>query len=286
VTAAASDDVGVAGVQFKLDGANLGAEDTSAPYTVAWDTTTKADGSHTLAAVARDAAGNSATSATVTVTVSNTAPAPPPPPTGLVAAYSFNAGTGSVAADSSGRGNNGTISGATWVTGKYGKALSFNGSSSVVTIPDTSSLDLTNGVTLEAWVSPSTLGTSWRTVVFKERTGGMEYALYANQDTGVPVGQVYMGGERNATGTARLATGAWTHLALTYDGAALRVYVNGALVRSVAQTGSMTPSTGPLRIGGNGIWPEWFAGAIDEVRVYNRALGATELQSDMATPLQ
>src|SRR6059036_424217 len=61
----------VAGVQFKLDGANLGAEDTASPYSVSWDTTTATNGSHMLTAIARDAAGNSTTSAAVTVTVSN-----------------------------------------------------------------------------------------------------------------------------------------------------------------------------------------------------------------------
>jgi len=60
VSANASDTVGVVGVQFKLDGANLGAEATSAPYSVTWNTTTMANGSHTLSAVARDAAGNQA----------------------------------------------------------------------------------------------------------------------------------------------------------------------------------------------------------------------------------
>ncbi len=76
VTANASDNVGVAGVQFKLDGANLGAEDTTAPYSIPWDTTTASNGSHTLTAIARDTSGNQATSNPVTVTVSN---APPPP---------------------------------------------------------------------------------------------------------------------------------------------------------------------------------------------------------------
>ena len=75
VTASASDNRGVADVQFFLDGAP-GADDTTAPYSVPWDTTTASNGSHTLTAVARDAAGNSATSTPVTVTVSN-APAPP-----------------------------------------------------------------------------------------------------------------------------------------------------------------------------------------------------------------
>src|SRR2546425_628236 len=68
VSASASDNVGVSGVQFKLDGANLGAEVTAAPYSTTWNTTLAANGSHTLTAVARDAAGNTATSAAVSVT--------------------------------------------------------------------------------------------------------------------------------------------------------------------------------------------------------------------------
>jgi len=74
VTANATDNVGVAGVQLKLDGANLGAEVTSAPWQVAWDTTTAQSGSHSLSAVARDAAGNTSTAAAVTVAVSNLSP--------------------------------------------------------------------------------------------------------------------------------------------------------------------------------------------------------------------
>ena len=71
ITAEASDNVGVAGVQFKLDGADLGAEVTSVPYNVSWNTTTTGNGPHTLTAVARDTAGNTTTSSEVSVTVSN-----------------------------------------------------------------------------------------------------------------------------------------------------------------------------------------------------------------------
>src|SRR6185436_7115785 len=77
VTASASDNIGVAGVQFKLDGANLGAEVTAAPYTVSWNTTLTANGAHALTAVARDAAGNTTTSAAVSVTVNNVDATPP-----------------------------------------------------------------------------------------------------------------------------------------------------------------------------------------------------------------
>jgi len=75
VTADASDNVGVTSVQFRLDGADAGPPDSSAPYSISWDSTTAADGEHTLTAVARDAAGNSTASAPVTVTVANGSPA-------------------------------------------------------------------------------------------------------------------------------------------------------------------------------------------------------------------
>ena len=71
VSATASDNVGVVGVQFKLDGVNLGTEDTSTPYEVTWDSTTASNGAHSLTAVARDAAGNSVTSAVLALTVDN-----------------------------------------------------------------------------------------------------------------------------------------------------------------------------------------------------------------------
>src|SRR5205814_1496459 len=76
ISATASDNVGVVGVQFRLDGANVGAEDTTAPYSISWDTTTASNASHTLTAIARDAAGNTTTAAAVTVTVFNDTTAP------------------------------------------------------------------------------------------------------------------------------------------------------------------------------------------------------------------
>jgi lysophospholipase L1-like esterase len=73
IAASASDNVKVTSVQFALDGANLGAAITSSPYTYSWNTTQASNGSHTIAAIARDSAGNSST-ATISVTVSNTIP--------------------------------------------------------------------------------------------------------------------------------------------------------------------------------------------------------------------
>src|SRR5207245_955429 len=104
VSATASDNLGVVGVQFQLDGATPGAEDTEAPYSVHWDTTTAANGSHSLRAVARDAAGNNTTSASVTVTVSNGPPSDTTPPTVALTSPASGAtvtGTIAVTADAS-----------------------------------------------------------------------------------------------------------------------------------------------------------------------------------------
>jgi len=89
LSATASDNVGVVGVQFLLDGANLGAEDTTSPYSISWDTTTAAQGPHVLSARARDAAGNTAVAAPVTITVDNE------PPTGTIAINGGAAATNS-----------------------------------------------------------------------------------------------------------------------------------------------------------------------------------------------
>ena len=100
--------------------------------------------------------------------------------TGLVAAYNFNAGSGAVLADVSGNGNNGTITNATWTTsGKYGDALVFNGTNALVTIPDSTSLHLTTGMTLEAWVNPSTVTSAWRDLIYK---GNDNYWLEATSN--------------------------------------------------------------------------------------------------------
>jgi hypothetical protein len=203
---------------------------------------------------------------------------------GLVAAYSFNVGTGTAVADSSGNGNHGTLVNTTWsASGRFGAAAVFNGTSSMMTVPDANSLDLTTGMTLEAWVYPTVQPTDWRTLIAKERPCGVSYYLHGGSSgsnrpaTGLTVGT----SEQILYGGTRLAANTWVHVAATYDGTTQRLYVNGTQVSSRAQTGSITTSSNPLRVGGNSIYGEYFQGRIDEVRIYNRALTQTEIQSDM-----
>ena len=89
----------------------------------------------------------------------------------------------------------------------------------------------------------------------------------------------------DAYGTAALPANTWTHLAVTYDGSTVRLYVNGTQVGSVAHTGAIATSTNPLQIGGDSIYGQYFVGLIDEVRVYNTALTAVQIQADMTTPV-
>ncbi|HYI93670.1 MAG TPA: LamG-like jellyroll fold domain-containing protein [Bryobacteraceae bacterium] len=278
VAATATDSAGIAGVQFLLDGSPLGAEITSSPYSTQWNSAVATNGTHTLSARARDVGGNTATATALTVTVQNTTP------TGLVAAYSFSEGTGPTTVDRSGTGSNGTLVGALWTTsGKFGNALSFNGSARV-TVPDSSSLDLTTGMTLMAWISPTT-SANWRTVLLKETANDLAYALYASNDTNRPGVWINTTSTQSVTGPAQIPVNTWIHLAATYDGATLRLYVNGAQASSRAVTQSMLVSTGPLQIGGNAIWGEYFSGLIDEVRVYNRALTSAEITNAMNTAI-
>ena len=137
-------------------------------------------------------------------------------------------------------------------------------------------------MTLEAWVRPTALGTNWRTVLFKEQAGNYVYGLYGNTGTSRPSANVISGGvDRDLRGASALTLNAWAHLAATYSGSALTLYLNGVSIGTQAATGAIATSTGALRLGGNTIWPEWFQGEIDEVRVYNRALSAAEIQADM-----
>jgi hypothetical protein len=200
----------------------------------------------------------------------------------LVGAYGFNEGTGVSVADSSGIGNHGTITGATWSTaGKFGNALSFNGSSNLVTINDSASLDLTTGMTLEAWVYPTASG-GYRTVLIKETPAGLAFGLYANGYTPGPSAWITKGGVYwGAESTTSLSLNTWTHLAATYNGTILRLYVNGTQVASKSVTGSIDVSSMPACVGGSATWGEYFQGRIDELRVYNTALTSTQIQADM-----
>ena len=209
--------------------------------------------------------------------------AQPPIPTNQWAAiYRFNEGTGTTTADASWNDNTGTISNAVWTaSGKYGSCLSFSGTA-WVTANDSPSLDLTNGMTLEAWVYPASAPVFWTSFVLKESTNDLDYMLAMD-----PAGYPNIGvstttlNDQKVSGPSPLPLDTWTHLAGTYDGTTIKLYVNGIKVSEKPAAGCILTSPQPLRIGGNAIWGEYFSGSIDEVRIYNQALSQLQIQMNM-----
>ncbi len=272
----------VGGVEVSVDG---GQTWHPAKGTTSWTYTWVPDtaGQIKILSRATDDSGNIEQSKPgITVSVSYQ----PTSRTGLVAEYSFDDASGTTLTDTSGNHNNGTISGATWTSGLFSGALSFNGINSWVTVNNSASLNLTTAMTLEAWIKPTSLA-DWSAVLLKERTAGLDYALYADNGAGQPPsGYVHVGGTDDAVvGPSAAAVGGWTNLAVTYDGSDLLLYVNGTLVSTETYGGNIITSSNPLRIGGDSIWGEYFNGLIDQVRIYNRPLNQGEIRSDMSTPV-
>jgi hypothetical protein len=201
-------------------------------------------------------------------------------PSGLVAAYGFEEASGASVLDASGSGNTGTISGATRsATGQFGRSVSFDGVADWIAVPDATPLDLTAGLTLEAWVNPTSV-TGYRMVLAKT-TSGQPVNYYLAINDGVLNFGFYNGTWREHRSSVGPALNAWSHVAVTYNDTAdqVRLYLNGTEVLSATETMSLVTNTQELRIG-VGFPDEVFAGGIDEVRVYNRALSAAEIAAD------
>lgn len=204
---------------------------------------------------------------------------------GLVAAYGFDERSGSVVTDATGHGLDGRrVGAARTAAGRFGRALSFDGRNDRVTIPDAAQLRLTHGLTIEAWVRPTSAGGN-QLVLLKGRGKGMAYGLYAS-DLRMPAGTVRTVGAQasavtRARGRSQLPLRRWSHVALTFDGNRVRIYVNGEWISSRAAGRSLVAAAGALRIGGGASAATSFHGRIDEVRVYDHALTGAEIQDDL-----
>lgn len=205
-------------------------------------------------------------------------------PPALVAAYSFDEGTGTVLTDSSGNGNNGTLSGPVWTAqGKNGGALTFDGVNDLVIINSSVSLNVTTEMTLEAWIRPTASQSGWKSVLHREPDA---YYLNSSNPNGAMLpagGGVFNGTEVFVSGPTANAVNGWTHLAVTFNGTTLRLFVNGTQVATQAASGSVQTNSEELRIGGNTYAGQFFQGQIDDLRIYGRALSAAEIQTDMNT---
>jgi hypothetical protein len=234
---------------------------------------------------------NGSANQSATVTVSAAPPSAPPPSFGSsAAAYSLDEGSGSVAADFSGNGNTLSLSGASWSSGRTGNALLFNGTD-FADAANSSSLNITsNQVTLEAWVNPTALSGDTHIVskIIQAGQHNSPYFAYSLHivSGNVPRFWVTTGGAGNTVqSSVGLTTNAWYHIAGTYDGATMKIYVNGQLAGSASVTGNINGYNGPLRLGANGSGSEVWSGKIDDLRVYSQALSQAGIQADMNTPV-
>jgi hypothetical protein len=158
----------------------------------------------------------------------NTPVASGSPSVDLVAAYGFDEGAGALVFDQSGHANSGRIEVATWTPrGKFGSALAFDGVGSVVLIPPSLSLDLRDAMTLEAWIQPTVAQRGWRAIVHKDLDA---YFLFSGSRSGAlrPGGGGTFGSSTELMASPTVvSTDAWTHVALTYDGTVLDLYLDG-----------------------------------------------------------
>ncbi|WP_157516264.1 LamG-like jellyroll fold domain-containing protein, partial [Oerskovia enterophila] len=195
--------------------------------------------------------------------------------------WELDEGTGVVASDSSGWGYQGALSGGTsWVTGKSGKAVRLDGSTGRVSVPDADGLDVSSALTVSAWVRPERQATQY--VVKKAVSGSSDGYELGISSAGKPflrVNQKTSGDTFRVNATSVLPTNGstWVHLAGTFDGQRLRIYVDGVEQGSIAGPASVGVNTLPLTIGAqpDGLYP--FQGAVDSVRLSDRALTAAQI---------
>lgn len=183
--------------------------------------------------------------------------------------------------------NNGTlINGTPFAPGKAGQTFSFDGFSQYVRVPDSPSLELSNQLTLEAWIKP-TFVDNYRQIISKFGDVGSQayqFGLAPNgalrTDLSQTGGPVY---EQLTSPTNVLTAGQWQHVAVTFNGGATALYVNGAEVANATLpvTSIFGGGTADLNIGRDPVSSggQYFDGLIDEPSIYNRALTAAEIAS-------
>ena len=249
-----------------------------------------ADGTYTAQAEQDDTANNTGTSTPTTFSVSST-----PPPTSTYRADVLSdspaaywrvgeASGGTVAADETGTNpgayQNGVTLGQTGVlTADANTAVSFDGVNDIVSVPHSSALNATAGITIEAWVKRSK-SSSWQNILAKPGNGAVaaqNYALWLNT-ANKPV--AYFGnGSSSISATAPAIDTNWHHIVATYDEATAKVYVDGVLKASANSNIQLTANSQPLLIGRTTDNNRIFGGTLDEVAVYPTALSAARIQA-------
>jgi hypothetical protein len=210
----------------------------------------------------------------------------PGPSSGLVSYWPLDSVGDGVAEDVVG-GNDGAHSGVSPATGQVGGAGSFDGIDDYVNVPDDPTLDITDALTLAAWIKPPSGQDDYARIVSREQSGAgnrqYNLGLDANaQDPRVVVDTVDSDGIAvSGTLPADLVTDdQWHHVVMTFNRtSAIRLYLDGSEVDSQAVSSSLVSRASTVKFGAPAHLPgkDWFAGRIDDVRIYDRALSASEL---------
>jgi len=199
------------------------------------------------------------------------------PDPSLVAYYPFNGN----ADDHSSNNNHGTVYGASLTKDRFGRenqAYHFDGSTNYIDIGTDNSLKMEDAVTITTWINidvPTLGARSWSNVISDHSPAHDDGKIFRFQGRSI---EFLLGAEGSLEANYVFPDDAsgWHHIATTYDGETIIIYVDGANVASALRQGTIVVNPNPLLIGKSG-WGEYFIGDMDEFRIYNRALSAQEI---------
>jgi hypothetical protein len=200
---------------------------------------------------------------------------------GLVGAWLFNENNGPRVSDGGQRHYTGVLTGCTWVGGSRGPALSFNGSTDVVTVANPADLSLAAlpGLTILGWIRPGVAQTG--NILNKDGNSGYRYRVNSDRTVAVLVG-----GSNQVASAGTAPGGVWTHAAVTGDTSGVKVYLNGRLSGAGGFSMAATPAdAGQALLFGFGAFGEVYSGAINEHYLYRRSLSAAEILWHYEEPL-
>ena len=179
----------------------------------------------------------------------------------------------------------GMVGSVDYVAGKFGRAILLDGTRQTIRIPHYPRLKPADGITISAWIKPTECSDEWREIYRKE-DGGARHLLAIGKTSGryglwcgLGIGGSYV--ERGAPiAPSDLKDGQWHLVAVTYDGSSIRLYADGKEIGKAAVKGPLDRAgSSPAYIGSSGGSSEFFAGGIDDVRIYDRALSAAEIKA-------
>jgi hypothetical protein len=196
----------------------------------------------------------------------------------LIGHWPLDEGTGGQIADATGRGHNGTITGAAWVTPGWngeGTCLRFDGTDDVAVVPHADDLRFAaaTAYTVAAWVNMTIPPGHWSGIVTKGRETGNWYGIWVN-----PSNQWVFGHQPNNQAGSQVTAGVWVHVAMVYNNGNKKIYLNGTLDNETTASAN-GDNTGDLWFGAAKGVTEFAPARIDDIRIYNHALSQAEIKA-------